>query len=101
MLATKKQSGAVSRRHFLKRSGLASLGFFTVPALLEPWSLFKGPDSKILGVQIGVITYSYRSLPGSLQEILQYTVNSGISAVELMGDAVEQYAGCPSGKKAV
>ncbi|MBO9595754.1 MAG: sugar phosphate isomerase/epimerase [Niabella sp.] len=101
MLATTKSSKAVSRRYFLKKSGLASMAFFTAPSLLKPGSLFSGPGSKIAGVQIGVITYSYRSMPGSLQEVLAHTLNSGISAVELMGDAVEQYAGCPSDKERV
>ncbi|MCF3108239.1 sugar phosphate isomerase/epimerase [Niabella sp. CC-SYL272] len=101
MLAAKEPTGAVSRRYFLRKSGLASLGLLTAPSLLKAGSLLTGPGSKISGVQIGVITYSYRSMPGSLQEVLQHTVNSGISAVELMGDAVEQYAGCPADKNQV
>ena len=98
MLAANDQTGACSRRAFLKKGSLASLGLLTAPSFLEAGDLFKGPDSKFSGVQIGVITYSYRSMPDSLQEILSHTVNSGISAVELMGDAVESYAGCPAGK---
>jgi len=48
------------------------------------------------GVQIGAITYSYRSMPDqSLEAILNYTLQSGISSVELMGDVVEKYAGIP------
>ena len=54
------------------------------------------PDSKFGGVQIGTITYSFRQLPGkTLEDVLNYTVQSGISSVELMGDAVEVYAGIP------
>ncbi len=42
------------------------------------------PDSKIKGVQIGAITYSYRSMPDQTAEAhLQYFVDSGISAVEM------------------
>src|SRR3954464_4496596 len=42
------------------------------------------PDSKIKGVQIGAITYSYRSMPDQSAEAhLQYFVDSGISACEL------------------
>ena len=42
------------------------------------------PDSKINGVQIGTITYSYRSMPDQSAEAhLQYLVDSGISAVEM------------------
>lgn len=59
------------------------------------------PDSKFGGVQIGTITYSYRSMPDqSLQGILNYAVQSGVSSVELMGGAVEQYAGIPQTKDA-
>ena len=42
------------------------------------------PDSKIKGVQVGAITYSYRSMPDqSAEGVLQYFVDSGISAVEM------------------
>lgn len=51
------------------------------------------PNSKFNGVQIGVITYSYRSLPGSAEELLKYITQCGISSVELMGEPAEQYAG--------
>lgn len=52
------------------------------------------PNSKFGGVQIGTITYSYRDLPDqSLTAILDYIVKSGVNSVELMGDAVEVYAG--------
>lgn len=56
-------------------------------------------SSKFGGVQIGAITYSYRSMPDqSVSAILNYTVQSGLSSVELMGGAVEQYAGIPVSK---
>lgn len=56
-------------------------------------------SSKFGGVQIGTITYSYRSMPDqSLPAILNYVVQSGLSSVELMGPVVEQYAGSPQTK---
>lgn len=56
-------------------------------------------SSKFGGVQIGTITYSYRSMPDqSLQAMLNYAVQSGLSSVELMGSPVEQYAGIPQSK---
>ncbi len=55
------------------------------------------PDSKFNGVQIGTITYSYRGLPGTAEDILGYILKSGISSVELMGEPVEQFAGIPAG----
>ena len=57
----------------------------------------KKPDSKFNGVQIGTITYSYRSMDKqSLDDILDYVVASGISSVELMGNSVEEYLGRPA-----
>jgi sugar phosphate isomerase/epimerase len=54
------------------------------------------PNSLIAGVQVGTITYSYRSMPDqSAEAILKYVVESGISAIELMGAPVEGYAGAP------
>ena len=57
--------------------------------------------SKFGGVQIGTITYSYRSMPDqSLMAVLNYAVQSGLSSVELMGDVAERYAGIPQTKDA-
>ena len=54
------------------------------------------PNSVINGVQIGTITYSYRSMPDqSAEATLKYVVDSGISAIELMGGPVERFAGAP------
>ena len=55
------------------------------------------PNSLINGVQIGTITYSYRSMPDqSAEATLKYIVDSGISAIELMDGPVESFAGAPS-----
>jgi sugar phosphate isomerase/epimerase len=54
------------------------------------------PDSKFGGVQIGTITYSFRALPSSAEEILGYLVRSGIGSIELMSDPAEQFAGAPA-----
>ncbi|HTN37007.1 MAG TPA: sugar phosphate isomerase/epimerase [Arachidicoccus sp.] len=91
------------RREFLKKSIMASLGVLTASAYVNAGSLWlpDRPNSKIHGVQIGVITYSYRDMPGDIMQILKYVVDSGISAIELMGDAVEDYAGKPSDSKEV
>jgi sugar phosphate isomerase/epimerase len=55
------------------------------------------PDSKFNGVQIGAITYSYRGMPGTAEDLLRYIVECGISSVELMGGPAEQFAGAPTG----
>jgi len=54
------------------------------------------PNSTINGVNIGAISYSYRTMPDqSAEAILRYIVDSGISQVEMMGAAVEAFAGAP------
>jgi len=53
------------------------------------------PDSNFNGVQIGVITYSWRSMPSSAEDILDYCLETGISSIELMGNVAENYAGIP------
>jgi hypothetical protein len=55
------------------------------------------PNSLINGVQIGTITYSYRSMPDQGAEAtLKYILDSGISAIELMGNTAESFAGAPT-----
>ena len=55
------------------------------------------PNSVVNGVQIGTITYSYRSmLDQSAEATLKYILESGISGIELMGGPVESFAGVPS-----
>ena len=52
-------------------------------------------NSNFNGVQIGVITYSGRSMPSTPQDIISYCVQTGISSIELMGSVAEEYAGVP------
>src|ERR1035438_9531133 len=53
------------------------------------------PNSIFGGVQIGAITYSFRALPGTAEDTLRYCLDCGISAIELMSNAAESYAGIP------
>jgi len=82
-------------------SSIKSVALFVLLALLVHAATFaaKHNDSKFGGVQIGTITYSYRSMPDqSLPAVLNYAVQSGLSSVELMGDVAERYAGLPQSK---
>jgi sugar phosphate isomerase/epimerase len=55
------------------------------------------PNSLIDGVQLGAITYSYRDMADqSAEAVLKYVLDSGISAIELMGGPVESFAGAPA-----
>jgi len=51
-------------------------------------------NSKYGGVQIGAITYSFRSIH-EVDAVLQACVDAGLSSVELMGTGIEAYLGAP------
>lgn len=53
--------------------------------------------SEYQGVKIGVITYSWRSMPSTPEDIIKYCKQTGISSLELMGNIAEDYAGAPAG----
>ena len=89
----------LSRRQFLTRATLAVGGAallatdsFGIPAYIQ--KLGK-PNSVFNGVQIGAITYSWRSMPGSAEDILRYCQECNLSAIELMGPTAESFAGAP------
>jgi sugar phosphate isomerase/epimerase len=91
---------AFTRREFgrLALAGLPAAALFGRTESLFGAVLQAKPDSMIDGVQIGAITYSYRSMPDqSAEAILEYVVDSGVSGIELMGGPVESFAGAPSG----
>jgi len=76
------------------RRDFAKLALAGVPATLFA---IDRPKSVVSGVQLGVITYSYRSMPDqSAKALLGYIVANGISATELMGQPAEEFAGAPS-----
>ncbi len=90
----------ISRRKFFGTTALAAAGLtlaskssFGVPAFIEN---FGKPNSVFKGVQVGVISYSWRSMPSSAEQVLQYCLDCGINALELMGEAAEEFAGIPT-----
>lgn len=76
----------------LTRRAFGKLAAAALPAA----SLIAKPNSKFNGVQIGAITYSFRALPSSAEEVLKYCLECGISAIELMSNVPESYAGSPA-----
>lgn len=96
----KKANQMLSRRKFIGKSTLAAAGatligpsLFSAPTILKH---YKKPNSMINGVQIGVITYSFRSMKDqSAEATLKYVLDSGINAIELIGDPAEVFAGRP------
>jgi sugar phosphate isomerase/epimerase len=88
------QNTTLSRRTVL--GGAAALAASSIMPDRTPAAAVAGPNSNFHGVQIGVITYSYRSLPGTAEDLLKYITECGISAIELMGGPAEQFAGAPA-----
>lgn len=100
-----------SRRAFLGKS-FAALGAMAIaPSLLSSCSNGQdnaaataatdaaagngNPNSVFNGVAIGTITYSWRSMPGGLENIVKYCRETGISTIELMSNDLESYLGAP------
>ena len=95
MESTKEKS--LSRRQFLASASVLVGTAVAAPAFGLPAYIpnLRKPNSVFKGVQVGVITYSFRSMPGSAEELLRYCVEANVSAVELMGTAAEAFAGAP------
>jgi sugar phosphate isomerase/epimerase len=87
-----------SRRNVLA-AGAAVAAFNIVPSSVLAQSTKKKPNSNFGGVQIGIITYSYRSMSDKAEDLLGYITQNGISSIELMGNSAEQFAGAPAAKK--
>lgn len=95
----KKDETTLSRRGFM-----GSAAAFAASAMMSRYVLAGSdgrsagkPNSNFNGVQIGAITYSYRSMPSTAEDLLKYLVKCGLSSVELMGEPAEQFAGVPTG----
>ncbi|HET6569224.1 MAG TPA: TIM barrel protein [Rhodothermales bacterium] len=88
------EDGKISRRRFLGTTAAAAAAFS-----MTPFSSFASPGRAmgmdINGVKVGAISYSFRELPSSAEEILGYLVQTGLDVVELMGGPAEQFAGAP------
>ena len=97
-----------SRREFLGRSvaALAAASFLpsafsctgksvAAPAPVDTAAEAGKVNSKFGGVQIGTITYSWRSMPGGLENIIKYCQEANISSIELMGGDLEADLGAP------
>jgi sugar phosphate isomerase/epimerase len=72
--------------------GKIALASLALPKFLE---VGLRADSKFNGVQIGAITYSYRTIPDAFA-ILKAMKDMGLSEVELMSGDAEKMAGIPA-----
>jgi sugar phosphate isomerase/epimerase len=92
----KKQT--INRRQFIGGGAIAATSMLFLSKFSFAGAAIHStlkPNSVINGVQIGVITYSFRSMPGTVEDLLKYCIDCNINAIELMGDAAEAYAGAP------
>jgi sugar phosphate isomerase/epimerase len=85
-----KNHTTLSRRTFI--GGVAAMAASSMLPRYTPAAAQAKPNSNFNGVQIGLITYSFRSMPSSAEDLLKYTVQCGLDSVELMGGPAEQFA---------
>lgn len=95
------------RRTFLSNTAAAVVAFSVYPLTngcakkSESVSELETPvgiNSNFGGVQIGTITYSFRSMSNkSAQDMLRYCIEAGVSSTEYMAYPAEIYAGIPLG----
>src|SRR5659263_502362 len=85
----------ISRRKFLETTAAAA----AVSVLPFNYSFATGskkPNSKVNGVQLGLTTYSYRTISHNLDEVLEYVLKAGVNALE-MRSVLEEGLGIPAG----
>lgn len=89
----------ISRRGFMSIIPITTIGLMLCKDSLFANNTsvlaFNKPNSKFGGVQIGAITYSFRSMPHDIDQLLKFCVDCNISAIEMMGDPAETFAGKP------
>lgn len=89
------KASKISRRKFLAAAtGAAALAAIPVNYAFAIGKQSKKPNSRVGGVQLGLTTYCYRSIPHKADEVLQYLLQSGVSSVE-MRLVLEESLGLP------
>ncbi len=88
---------SISRRRFIGASAAATASIAIAPFYYSCSGGSKAgkPNSRVGGVQLGLTTYSYLSMPHSLEEVLGYILMAGINSAE-MRSVLEEGLGIPS-----
>jgi sugar phosphate isomerase/epimerase len=91
------KNSTISRRKFLGTTATAA-AFAMVPFnySFANGNQSKKPNSKVAGVQLGLTTYCYRSIPHNAGECLGYILQAGVNSVE-MRSVLEESLGLPQG----
>jgi sugar phosphate isomerase/epimerase len=105
-MENKNKNSSVSRRNFIKTTAMAAGSLSILPAGFRSLGLIgkkdqsnvnKLPNSEFGGIQIGAITFAFRDMPATAENMLKAAKETCISSLELMGDVIESYAGLPPG----
>ncbi len=94
-------SGKFSRRKFLGSTAsmaalsMVPINFYGKATPVSNIVEVGNPNSKFGNVQIGAITYSWRSMPGGVENVIKYCKEAGLSSIELMSNDVEEFLGAP------
>ncbi len=99
----KKAKNQTARRNFIKNIATLSAGvslgapqLWAAPTYIP--NLFQNKNT-FNGVQLGLITYSFRALEDqSAEATLQYILDCGVNSIELMGGTAESFIGKPESK---
>lgn len=88
-----KKINSLSRRNFIKTTvaGATALAFAPLS-----YSCSGDKGSTFGGVSIGAITYCWRSMPSTVDDIIKYCVEGNITSLELMGYTAEEFVGVPA-----
>jgi hypothetical protein len=97
-----KKIGQLSRRKFLSTAATAAATIAILPVSFSSRSSSSSGaatsklNSKFSGVQIGVITYSFRDMGSNVDNTIKACIDSGCSSIELMSTGIEEYLGAPA-----
>jgi len=94
----KENKTTINRRHFLQSTAFTAGAFAIAPLQTACTSTCEKEvnRSNFGGVKIGVITYSFRSLPTDAGNVLLYSLVSGLGTYEIPkgSNAVKETAKC-------
>ncbi|MDR1259213.1 MAG: sugar phosphate isomerase/epimerase [Tannerellaceae bacterium] len=96
---TEKKKITINRRRFLQSTATTAGVLAIAPihaACASAGAKEEVSRSKIGGVEIGAITYSFRTMPTDAGSVLLYTLEAGLGTLEMMGEVAENYAGRPA-----
>ena len=94
----------MNRRNFLGMCAAALVGLALVTSMSSCGGQASNPaakpadgkpNSNFGGVHMGAITYSWRDMPGGLENLIKYCKDANVSNLELMGNDLETALGAP------